>query len=655
MAIPMILKGCSAGGITLTLPASGFDPSGYTLAVSFNGVTRLFDNLVAGGSVELSYTAEETASFPVGTARAFLMLTNAGGDVMSLPWVKFKVTDSRDEYAASSPTTTIDVDVRGALAEVAALPERWKDSDLRAKINEIIAKLGGGIVALIVAILPALGVTFDVQTAQKGDIYNDEQVVTNVTLDVSDLATKDYVDVAIQAAGSVTPEIVTNIVNDIAPTPGDYETVSNRAMNAVQPGSLSFTNNYIHISWADDKTSEFAGHANEASYADNAGTADSADYAYRAGDAEFAGYTQKVQFGANLSDAKTGEEMLALNKTYTDNATSNLARVSHTGSYNDLSNKPTIPADQSGYITGVSNRVEEVVSNIPSQILRVVSGTNIVLVCTNYNSATHLPSIRLEYLPADAEEYIPIWDLQDNLTNVLGKANKETALATNALASVKADRAWGKYTSGFGVDAPEGETWISSSNTVFAAGHDFAKTVTTGGEIFTLVSTGMLLTNVECPTNAAFFSIVANNEEIYRVEKTDSRVVDVNINAVNAVDPYLLIDCTGWMYPSHPLCRVRTDLQSGSWLKEEDYTNGLIPNVAEITWLGTGTVGDPYICQIENLTGGDRIFAGLWYEAPGQTKVIPQGVTDLTGGIWFDGNKYVPTVSGDELKFIRAN
>ena len=165
------------------------------------------------------------------------------------------------------------------------------------------------------------------------------------------LATENFVTNKIAAAISQIPppDFSTNnvalveTIEATAPAPGDYEIVSNKAMTAVQPGSLSFTNDYIRTSWADDKTSEFAGHANEASYADSASTAEWATYADRAGISDFSDYAQKIQFGANLSDAKSGEEMLALNKNYTDNATSNLARVAHTGSYIDLSNKPTIP------------------------------------------------------------------------------------------------------------------------------------------------------------------------------------------------------------------------------------------------------------------------------------------------------------------------
>ena len=55
---------------------------------------------------------------------------------------------------------------------------------------------------------------------------------TNATL----AAAKGYTDGAVAAAGAVTPSMVTNIVEAIAPAPGDYANVSNRAVNAVQKG-----------------------------------------------------------------------------------------------------------------------------------------------------------------------------------------------------------------------------------------------------------------------------------------------------------------------------------------------------------------------------------------------------------------------------------
>lgn len=74
--------------------------------------------------------------------------------------------------------------------DVAAVPARFNDTTLRDKLNEVIGKLKGPASAAIAIALVglALAATADivtVQTAPKGEIYNDEPVVTNVVVDVS--------------------------------------------------------------------------------------------------------------------------------------------------------------------------------------------------------------------------------------------------------------------------------------------------------------------------------------------------------------------------------------------------------------------------------------------------------------------------------------
>lgn len=83
--------------------------------------------------------------------------------------------------------------------------------------------------ALAIALL-ATGAASAVQMASQPWVTNRITQATAATLQ----SAKDYTDAAISGAGGVTPEMVTNIVLDVAPAPGNYAAVSNAAMNAAQ-------------------------------------------------------------------------------------------------------------------------------------------------------------------------------------------------------------------------------------------------------------------------------------------------------------------------------------------------------------------------------------------------------------------------------------
>ena len=356
------------------------------------------------------------------------------------------------------------------------------------------------------------------------------------------------------------------------------------------------------------------------------------------------------------SDVMTSNRVAAAISTLSDSiptTTSNIvtkAYVEDLGISSEESD-PTVPAWAKA-ASKPAYTAAEVGAATTEDVYRLVAGTNVVLVITNYNSEVHAPSMKLQRLDPETGEYVTYWDETRRHGLTLTNAMDYTDRATNELARTKADRAWGKYTSANGIDAPSDTLWISHPKTVFAPGLDWTREVTAGGEIFVLTSNGMALEFENNPTNAAYFNIASNGETIFRIEKTDSRQVYVNISDCQVVGNYLLVGFTGWMWPTHPLLRVKSDLSNDDWLKEEDAVDNAWAGVARFEWSGDG-VNTPFVVSIENITGGEKIFAGFSYTAPGETKIINNGVTDLSGGVYHNGQKYVPTVSGDELKFIR--
>jgi len=93
-------------------------------------------------------------------------------------------------------------DVRHSeFASIEDVPEHFTDTTMRDKLNEVIGALRGtsAAVALFFA-LAASGAGVTVQTAQKGQVYNDEQIVTNVTWSADGLATEELVETAVALA-----------------------------------------------------------------------------------------------------------------------------------------------------------------------------------------------------------------------------------------------------------------------------------------------------------------------------------------------------------------------------------------------------------------------------------------------------------------------
>lgn len=174
-----------------------------------------------------------------------------------------------DEHDPSNPEPSVPGNYI-PVTSIANLPDHYKDSDMKAKIDEICAIIRQSATALAFAfLLPFFSQAASVQvfTADKQDIYNDGKIVTNVTLDASGLATDEQVQANSEKIAAVSNDVRTvdakvethkvrednphnvtadqvgaytkdetdsKIAGHVPPPPPNYDVVSNRAMTALQ-------------------------------------------------------------------------------------------------------------------------------------------------------------------------------------------------------------------------------------------------------------------------------------------------------------------------------------------------------------------------------------------------------------------------------------
>lgn len=426
---------------------------------------------------------------------------------------------------------------------------------------------------------------------------------------------------------------------ELAPVPGDYATVSNRAMSAVQTETdpvwnrekgdyatvQALENGDIIVSQAN--AADHAVYAGQASFATDANFAETANSAGYANNAGYAGYAETA------AAAETGSELdTRLTSLSSRVSAASIASTNYTDAA--ISTIDATKADRSelaGYAT-------------PADVYRIVAGTNVILVITNYNSAVHAPSMKLQHLDPETGEYVTYWDEARGhgitLTNAMDYADGVAA----RLDAAKAPRAWSRVTSGLGADAPEGTTFISTPVTHISGGFEFEKKITAGGTVWTLCSTSLAAGS----TTNGFFEISAlDGTPVFSVEKTDSVLVGVNASAIAVVDNACVISVPA-VADTHPFARVATTLVQPTWYKEtEDGMPAQSP--ATVSWSGQSGA---WVATVD-FGASPQGFVFFEYLQEGGVKIVNSAVVDLSQGVHYGGATYMPTVSGNELKFIR--
>lgn len=140
-----ILKGDDSPLIRIAL-AEGFDFTGATVEVIYQGAKRSFTDVAAGETVAFRFSREETASMLLGVWPVTVRVITPDGRMVTMTNVKVRiaVTDCADEVIEGKP---IGIDIRCGLFGIDGLPDRYTDGDVKAKLDEIIRRLGGNVEA----------------------------------------------------------------------------------------------------------------------------------------------------------------------------------------------------------------------------------------------------------------------------------------------------------------------------------------------------------------------------------------------------------------------------------------------------------------------------------------------------------------------------
>ena len=299
--------------------------------------------------------------------------------------------------------------------------------------------------------------------------------------------------------------------------------------------------------------------------------------------------------------------------------------------------------DLSGYATKTAlNAVSNDLADVRTEsalVYRLYSGSNVVCEVTNYNSQVHAPTMRLMQLN-ESNEYVTVWAETNGLTRTLNSAAAYTDSATNELKNVYAPRAWSRTTSGLGADAPSNTTWISTPRTVIAGGLEYAKIVDTYGEVWVLTSNGMAA-DFNPDTNAYFRITADDGTPVFSIEKSDAQVIGANASGIVA-DAASVVMPVGVVSAEHPTMYWRQQLESGQWADETTPPTG-----ATVTW--SGTTG-AWVCTVTwSGTRPSSMFFKFTFLQEGGVMIRNNATTDISAGIYVNGVKFVPSVSGNNL------
>ena len=376
---------------------------------------------------------------------------------------------------------------------------------------------------------------------------------------------------------------------ELAPAPGDYETVSNAAMNAVQQGSRNWMDVERKMEAIFPSDDEFFPWC-------FMGRAYFADELVWPGD----GYNYHLVYDESAMRwitwyAPPGSEDMIDKETGRFLTQEDIAYLSDIPAQQDLSGYATkryADGAASSVVTPVSNKVETTAAIVDSWE-SYWGATNVELQVTNYygNTTGALPRLRIREFRDG--HWTNVWDEIDKfiackaeILHDVAKSN-ETVLAT--VQSNYAPRAWGSYTDKGTTNVIPNSVYMSSPETYFGGGTEFQRVAVGSGAVSVLVDRGALAKTTGEPGTFRFQD--AGGTNYFGFVKSDSytigcRTDGISVGAGNAITLRYDVIMSG---EDVPVVYWTDDLRTGLWTQLNN-VDGTAADGAPyaVTWLQDG-------------------------------------------------------------------
>ena len=469
-------------------------------------------------------------------------------------------------------------DVQGK-PQISPLPDRHRESDMKGKINEIVSKFATAIAVALVGWTALAGLV--VQKAQKDQVWNDEEIVTNVYYE-------GEIGIDTNAVTNIIHRTVDKAyVESLGISGGGSGGTNTNDVKALINSEVSGTNAIkAALATISDLSSQKADRAELENYIPF--------YAYDYwkmidGNIAFAG-TVRIWSTWDYISIASGETLQdALN-----------AKA-------DRSEIPTAPEDVGAFPDASGQALQQTVGTIAIH-LNAEDAKDVV---TNYDSAVNMPSRRLEYkIPdgPDAGKWRVVWD---ELTrwNWLTGTYLPSNFYTKAEVDARTDNIqWGLFDSQTGNFSPEKTVQISSDRVILCKGASYQRTATAQGSYWVWTSNEPYsITGVE--SNGYFRIEDAEGNTTFEIVKGDKVTAAATAGGVTT-EQVMGITHLHISYPidadTHPTLEICNSLTTLGWKAETDESC-----LANVTWTG---VSGNYSAEVWGKGVEDTLFVKATYQ-----------------------------------------